>query len=306
MMENLLEVQDLQKVYRIKKGFFSRKNFYALRGVTLQLKKGEILGIVGESGSGKTTLAKVVLRLERPDGGMVTFRGRNIFAQGKGYTRHVSVVFQDPRASLNPRMTVREILEEPLLVHGIDERERRVKEALETVQLGDDFLERKPEDLSGGQRQRVAIARALILEPEVIVADEPTASLDVSVQSEILDLFLELKKQGISIIFITHDIRVVERISDRIAVFYGGMIMEMGEKEGVLGKPLHPYTRFLLGNVPVRHPSERREEDFVETSQEIPQSGCPFYPRCPEVLEECQREVRRAEVNGRIVTCNLY
>ncbi len=306
MMENLLEIRDLQKIYRIKKGFFSKRDFYALRGVTLDLKKGEILGIVGESGSGKTTLAKVVLRLERPEGGMVTFKGRNIFSQGKDYTRHVSVVFQDPRASLNPRMTVREILEEPLLVHGIGDRERRVKSVLETVQLGPEFLERKPEDLSGGQRQRVAIARALILEPEIIVSDEPTASLDVSVQSEILGLFLNLKKQGFSIIFITHDIRVVEKISDRIAVFYGGMIMEMGDKEGVLSNPLHPYTRFLLGNVPVRHPSERREEDFVETSHEIPQRGCPFNPRCPEVLEECQREVRRAEINGRIVTCNLY
>ena len=306
MMENLLEIQNLKKIYRIKKGFFSKRDFYALRGVTLYLKKGEILGIVGESGSGKTTLAKVILRLEKPEGGTVTFRGEDIFSRGRDYTRHVSVVFQDPRASLNPRMTVREILEEPLLVHGIGDRERRVKRVLETVQLGAEFLERKPEDLSGGQRQRVAIARALILEPEVIVADEPTASLDVSVQSEILDLFLKLKKQGISIIFITHDIRVVEKISDRIAVFYGGMIMEMGDKEGVLGKPFHPYTRFLLGNVPVKHPSERREEDFVEASQEIPKRGCPFHPRCPEVFEECRREVRRAEINGRIVTCNLY
>lgn len=305
-MEKILEIRDLKKVYRVKKGFFRKRNFFALRGVTLSLKRGEILGIVGESGSGKTTLAKVILRLERPEGGRVTFRGRDIFSAGKEYTRHVSVVFQDPRASLNPRMTVREILLEPLTVHNMDRREERVREVLRTVRLGEEFLSRKPEDLSGGQRQRVAIARALILEPEVIVADEPTASLDVSVQSEILDLFLELKNKGLSIIFITHDIRVVEKISDRIAVFYGGMIMEMGDKEGVLKEPLHPYTRFLLGNVPVNHPSLRKDEDFLEVTQEIPEEGCPFQPRCPEVFDECASIVRRAEVNGRIVTCNLY
>ena len=306
MMEVVLEVQNLKKVYRLKKGVFSRRVFYALRGVSIDLKKGEVVGIVGESGSGKTTLARLILRLERPDGGRITFRGGDIFTLGRSYTKKVSVVFQDPRASLNPRMTVREILMEPLIVHGEGNREKRVREVIRIVHLEQELLDRKPDDLSGGQRQRVAIARALVLQPEVIVADEPTASLDVSVQAEIINLLRELKHREISIIFITHDIRVVERISDRIAVFYGGMIMEMGGRDDVLCSPLHPYTRFLLGNVPVRHPSERRDEDFVEFSQELPEKGCPFEPRCPQASEDCRSQVRRAKVNGRIVTCNLY
>ncbi len=305
-MDTILQVKDLTKVYRIRKGLFRREPFYALKGVTLSLRRGEVLGVVGESGSGKTTLGKVILRLERPTSGSVLFEGKDIFSLGKEYTREVSVVFQDPRNSLNPRMRVKEIVEEPLLVHGERDRSKKVREALERVALDPSLMERKPDDLSGGQRQRVAIARAIVLRPRIIVADEPTASLDVSVQHEVLKLFRSLKEEGIAFIFITHDIRVIDKIADRVVVIYGGRIMEVGEKDEILRKPLHPYTRFLLSNVPVRHPRERKPADFQEIEYEVPREGCPFAPRCPDYMEECSSEVRRAELDGRVVYCNLY
>ena len=305
-MSKLLEIHRASKVYPVKKGLLRRESFYALKEVSLSVDRSEILGVVGESGSGKTTLGKLVLRLERPTSGRVLLEGKDIFSMGKEYTRRVSVVFQDPRGSLNPRMRVKEIVEEPLVVHGIVERNKKVMDVIEKVRLEKNFLERKPEDLSGGQRQRVAIARAIVLEPDLIVADEPTASLDVSVQAEILKLFEELKKEGIAFIFITHDIRVVEKIADRVAVIYGGMLMELGRKEEVLRSPLHPYTKFLLSNVPVRHPREREEDSFTEVEYEIPQKGCPFAPRCPDYMDDCSERVRRYEINGRIVNCNLH
>lgn len=306
MMEALLEVREVSKVYPVRKGLFKKEPFYALRGVSLSVRRSEILGVVGESGSGKTTLGKVILRLERPSEGEIFFSGRDIFSLGKEYTKEVAVVFQDPRNSLNPRMKVEEIVEEPLIVHGIKNRKERVREALSRVQLPEEFLKRKPDDLSGGQRQRVAIARAIVLKPSLIVADEPTASLDVSVQWEILRLFMSLKEEGIAFLFITHDIRVIEKIADRVAVIYGGALMELGKKKDVLEKPMHPYTKFLLSNVPVRHPKMRKEDSFTEVEYEIPKEGCPFAPRCSDYTEECSKSVRRSELNGRIVYCNLY
>ena len=305
-MDTVLRVRNLTKVFRVKKGLFRREPFYALSGISLDVRRGEVLGVVGESGSGKTTLGKIVLRLERPTSGEVLFEGRDIFSLGKEYTRMVSVVFQDPRNSLNPRMRVKEIVEEPLLVHGEKERERKVMEAISRVMLDPELASRKPDDLSGGQRQRVAIARAIVLKPKLIVADEPTASLDVSVREEILKLFRSLREEGISFIFITHDMRVIEKIADRVAVIYGGRLMEIGEKEEVLKSPLHPYTRFLLSNVPVKHPRERRETEVEEIEYDIPKEGCPFAPRCPEYREECSSLVRRSQLDGRVVYCNLY
>jgi len=305
-MSRLLQIEEVSKAYPVRKGLFKKEDFYALKGVSLSVNRAEVLGVVGESGSGKTTLGKLILRLEKLTKGRILIEGRDIFSLGKEYTRRVSVVFQDPRNSLNPRMTIREIVEEPLVVHGFKNREKKVKEAIEKVHLDESFLGRKPDDLSGGQRQRVAIARAIVLEPDLIVADEPTASLDVSVQAEILRLFEELKKEGIAFIFITHDIRVVEKIADRVAVLYGGMLMELGRKDEVLRAPMHPYTRFLLSNVPVRHPKERKEESYTESEYTVPQKGCPFAPRCPDYMKECSESVRRLEVNGRIVNCNLH
>ncbi len=306
-MEEILKVENLTKVYKVKAGFFKKKDFYALKGVSLSLRKGEILCVVGESGSGKSTLGKIILRLEKPTEGKVLYRDKDIFKWGKEYTRRVSVVFQDPRSSLNPRMKVKEILEEPLIVHKIKNRQEKVTDALKKVHLEEELLEKRPLQLSGGQAQRVAIARAIILEPEIVVADEPTASLDVSIQEEILELFTELNKKGLSFIFITHDIRVVEKIADRVAVIYAGVLMELGEKEAVLKNPKHPYTMFLLENVPVKHPRERRKELKIEEEEyEIPDKGCPFYPRCSYAMEECKKTLRRADLNGRLVACNLY
>lgn len=306
-MEEILRVENLTKVYKVKAGFFKKKDFYALREVSLTLKKGEVLCVVGESGSGKSTLGKIILRLEKPTKGTVLYRDKDIFKWGKEYTKRVSVVFQDPRSSLNPRMKVKEILEEPLIVQGIKNRKERVLEALSKVQLEEEVLEKRPLQLSGGQAQRVAIARAILLEPEIIVADEPTASLDLSIQEEILKLFTELNENGISFIFITHDIRVVEKIADRVAVIYAGVLMELGDKEEVLKNPKNPYTAFLLENVPVKHPRERKKEVRIEEEEyEIPDKGCPFYPRCPYATKECKESLRRVNLNGRLVACNLY
>ncbi len=306
-MEEILKVENLTKIYKVKSGFFRKKDFYALRGVSLNLKRGEILCIVGESGSGKSTLGKIVLRLEKPTEGKVLYREKDIFKWGKEYTRKVSVVFQDPRSSLNPRMKVKEILEEPLIVHKIKDRQEKIVEALRKVHLEEEILEKRPLQLSGGQAQRVAIARAIILEPEIVVADEPTASLDVSIQEEILELFTELNEKGISFMFITHDIRVVEKIADRVAVIYAGVLMELGEKDAVLKEPKNPYTMFLLENIPVKHPKERKKRvNIKEEEYEIPDKGCPFYTRCSYATEECRETLRRVNLNGRIVTCNLY
>ena len=305
-MEPLLSVKSLSKAYKVKKGFLRKEALWALREVSLEVFPLEILGVVGESGSGKSTLGKVILRLEAPSEGEVYFKGRNVFKLGREYTRHVSVVFQDPRASLNPRMTVREILEEPLLVHGIKDRKGKIEEVMELVSLPVEFLERKPDELSGGQRQRVAIGRAIILNPELIVADEPTASLDVAIQEQVLNLLLKLKGSGYSFIFITHDIRVIEKIGDRIAVIYGGTLMELGSKEEILREPMNPYTKFLLKSVPAKHPKHRKKEELQEFEYNIPSRGCPFYPRCPDKLEECSTTLRRKNLNGRFIACNLY
>ncbi|ADC89633.1 oligopeptide/dipeptide ABC transporter, ATPase subunit [Thermocrinis albus DSM 14484] len=291
------------RLEKVSKRFGS--SFWALRDISMVLPKGRITALVGESGSGKSTLGKIILRLERPTSGRVLLGGMDIFAMGKEYTRMVSVVFQDPTTSLNPRMRVREILEEPLVVHKVKDREKVVVEALQKVGLDNSFLDRKPHQLSGGQRQRVAIARAMALKPAFIVADEPTASLDASRKRDILDLFVELRSMGTGVLLITHDITAVKYTADILYVLYRGKLLEYGDKEKLLLEPLHPYTRYLLDHVPARHPSLRSKGEWTET---VPffDAACPFYSMCRYRKEECERSLREVIVDGRFVACNLY
>lgn len=302
-MSSLLTFRDVSKLFLL--GLFKKRRVWALKGLTFEVKRGEVFALVGESGSGKTTAGKIVLRLEEPTQGEVLLDGKPIHAYGKEYTRKVSMVFQDPRASLNPRLRVREIVEEPLVVHGIKDRKERVLRALRLAGLDESFLERKPESLSGGQRQRVAIARAIVLEPELIVADEPTASLDMSYRAGILELFKDLSKRGVSVLLITHDIRSVQRIANRVGVLYKGVLLEAGTKEEVLKNPLHPYTQYLLSSVPARHPSERKTYPLEEYEQEG-EYACPFFARCEKRLPECAQRLREVVFDGRFLRCNLY
>ncbi|WP_448583583.1 ABC transporter ATP-binding protein [Thermocrinis sp.] len=302
---SLLTVQQVSKAYKFHIGVFKSRKFFALKSVSLQVRAGEILALVGESGSGKTTLGKLVLRLEKPTEGKIFFDGVEVSNFGKEYTRYVSAVFQDPASSLNPRMSVREILEEPLMVHGYKDRERRILNALVDAGLGEEYLFRKPYQLSGGQKQRVAIARATVLEPKLLVADEPTASLDASLRKGILELFSKLRLKGISVLLITHDIRTVDYIADRVAVLYRGRLLELGTKEQVLKTPLHPYTKYLIQNIPAEHPSQRRTTQIVE-AQANAEEVCPFYPLCEHKMDECKVELKEAFIDGRLVCCNIY
>ncbi|MFN3814491.1 MAG: ABC transporter ATP-binding protein [Aquificaceae bacterium] len=305
-MSKLLEVISLSKVFRVSRGLFRSFPFYAVRDVSFWVNCMEVFALVGESGSGKSTIGKVILRLEKPTYGEVKFEGKNIFLLGKEYTKKVAAVFQDPRSSLNPYMKIEEIMKEPLLAHGIKEKEKRLKEVVRMVKLPEDLLERRPENISGGQRQRVAIGRALSLSPRLIVADEPTASLDATIRKDILMLFSELKKENISTILITHDIRAVELVADRVGVIYGGRLMEVGDKEEVLQKPKHPYTKYLLANLPVKHPRDRKMRTFEDSKACQNGNGCPFYPLCPERIKECEDSLREVYKDGRFVACNLY
>ncbi|MFN3870343.1 MAG: ABC transporter ATP-binding protein [Aquificaceae bacterium] len=303
MKERLLRLEKVSKSFTF--GLFKKRTIRAVKEVSFSIGYGEIFSLVGESGSGKSTIGKLILRLEKPDKGDVFFEGKNPYLLGKEYTKEVSAIFQDPRNSLNPRMKVRQIVEEPLLVHGVEKREEEVIRALKKAGLGEEFLKRRPEDLSGGQRQRVAIARAIVLKPKLIVADEPTSSLDMSHRAGILDLFLKLKQEGISTLLITHDLRAVERVADRMGVLYKGKLVEMGIVQEVLKKPLHPYTQYLMETIPVKHPSQRRR-DYKEYSQSEEESPCPFFPMCAQRLKECEKEVKEVTVDGRFVSCNLY
>jgi peptide/nickel transport system ATP-binding protein len=305
-MSSLLEVISLSKVYKISRGLFTHTYHPAVRKVSFSIKEREVFGLIGESGSGKTTIGKLILRLEKPTEGSIKLKGEDIRNMGKEYTKKVSAVFQDPFSSLNPYMKVRQIIEEPLLIHKFGDRGRRVEDVAQMVKLPKYLLDRKPQELSGGQRQRVAIARAVSLSPELIVADEPTASLDATVRKEILDIFAELKEGGVSTLLITHDIRAVERIADRLAIIYSGMLMEMGTKDQVLKDPKHPYTKYLLENVPVRHPKERKVRVQEEGMQEVIHKGCPFYWLCSQKMEACKQSIKEEVLDGRFVACNLY
>ena len=292
----VIKTEKVSKLYPVERGAFGRVKrwFTALKDVSVKLLEGETLGLIGESGSGKTTLGKIILDIEKPTEGKVLYKGTDIEElKGEEYRRYrvnVQAVFQNPQSSLNPRWQVWRIVTEGLKINGIarkrEELIERGRELLSLVHLSEETLFKYPHQLSGGQKQRVAIARAIALKPEVIVADEPTSALDVSVQAQIVNLFLELQEKfSVSYLFISHSIPVVEAVSDRVAVMYKGYIVEEGKTEEVLREPAHPYTELLLSSLP--GVGSKKSFPELNKTSEPPETGCPFYPRCPKRKNEC-------------------
>jgi oligopeptide/dipeptide ABC transporter ATP-binding protein len=305
--EPLLDVRNLVKHFPIGGGMFTKPVgvVRAIDGVSFSIRRGETLGLVGESGCGKTTTGRCILHLERPTSGSVVFEGIDMVtldaAALRAVRRRIQVIFQDPYSSLNPRMTIAQILAEPLKVHGIrrdkGERELRVRELLTQVGLLPQHGKRYPHQLSGGQRQRVGIARALAMEPALIVCDEPVSALDVSIQAQIINLLEELQARlGLTYLFIAHDLSVVRHISDRVAVMYLGKIVELADRKAIYEEPLHPYTRALLSAVPIPDPRIEAKRERTVLRGEVPSplnppSGCVFHPRCPIAVERCSAAV---------------
>jgi oligopeptide/dipeptide ABC transporter ATP-binding protein len=320
MNERILEVKDLKKYFPLG-GFFSRKKgvVHAVDDVSFSIKRGETLGLVGESGSGKTTVGRAVLRLIEPTEGEINFDGVNLLKlSGKELQKirkKMGIVFQDPKASLNPRMTVKDILNRPLVIHDFPKGERlkRILDILEKVGLEPGHLGRYPHEFSGGQQQRISIARAIILNPALIVLDEPTSALDMSVQAKILNLLVDLQREfNLTYLFISHDLTVIQYMCDWVAVMYLGKIVELSRKERLFENVKHPYTISLLSAAPIPDPKRRYEEKIIlkgEIPSPInPPPGCRFHPRCPQRMEVCEREQPDfTEVEkDHLVTCYLY
>ena len=307
----ILVVDGLKKYYPVRGGILGGKigEIRAVDGVSFALRRGETLGLVGESGCGKSTLGRALNRLEEPTEGTVLFEGKDL-AHASGaelfrLRRDVQMIFQDPYSSLNPRMTVGEIVREPLLVHRVGtkaEQVEKVRELLEVVGLPGDTLGRYPHEFSGGQRQRVGLARALTLEPKLVIADEPVSALDVSVQSQVLNLMVRLQRErNLTYVFISHDLSVVEYISDAIAIMYLGKIVEVGPVETIFERAAHPYTRALIEAIPVPDPQRRHEAEPLEGEAPSPVSpppGCPFHPRCPFAVPACSETLPALEAVG--------
>jgi oligopeptide transport system ATP-binding protein len=318
--EVLLEVKNLKKYFPIKKGIFSKTvaHVKAVDGVDFYVKNGETLGLVGESGCGKSTTGRVILRLLEATEGTVIFQGKDIMTLGKEelqeMRRNMQIIFQDPYASLNPRMTVGDIIGEALDIHRIAKgrkREEKILELLNEVGLRPQHIRRYPHEFSGGQRQRIGIARALALYPRFIVCDEPVSALDVSIQAQIINLMEELQEKfGLTYLFIAHDLSVVKHISDRVAVMYLGKIVELADKDELYESPLHPYTRALLSAIPIPDPELKRQRILLEgdvPSPVDPPRGCRFHTRCREAQDICrEQDPEFKDVgDGHFVACHL-
>jgi oligopeptide transport system ATP-binding protein len=324
MAEPILRVKDLKVHFPVTRGIVIQKQVATVRavdGVSFSLDRGETLGLVGESGCGKSTTGLAVLRMLAATSGSIEFEGQDITHHSKEQMRplrrRMQMVYQDPYGSLNPRMKVRDIVGEPLEVHGLDtnrgEYEDRVAKLLSTVGLLPDMADRYPHEFSGGQRQRIGIARALALEPSLIICDEPVSALDVSIQAQVVNVFVELQERlGLAYLFIAHDLAVVRHVSDRIAVMYLGRIVEIATREDLYRSPLHPYTMALLAAVPVADPAIEATRERKIVSGEVPSalnppSGCRFHTRCPQAMDRCKVDdpVLRDLGSGRAVACHL-
>jgi peptide/nickel transport system ATP-binding protein len=318
MSNVLLDVQDLKKYFPQKSGVTKRVMGWvkAVEDVSFQVYSGETLGLVGESGCGKTTIGRTILNLMPPTSGRAVFQGRNIFDLSpedlKRARRDMQIIFQDPVASLDPRFTVGNSVGEGLKIHGLGtprERYDKVCDTLEKVGLEKSHVDRYPHEFSGGQRQRIGIARALALEPKLIVCDEPVSALDVSIQSQVINLLKSLQDaMGLSYLFIAHDLSVVEHISDRVAVMYLGRIVEIAEKKELFSRPLHPYTQALLSAVPVPKPGQKKQRIILKGDVPSPSErppGCAFHPRCFKATAECSKQVPTLEEvgEGHFVSC---
>ncbi len=322
MSEVILKVENLKTYFDVTKGIFSKKQIVkAVDGVSFEVYENETFGLVGESGCGKSTLGRTIVKLYNPNHGSIVYNDEDIAKHRgkklKAYHKDVQMIFQDPYASLNPRMTVAEIIKEPMVIHNIydtdKEMEDRAVELLKIVGLKPDHIRRYPHEFSGGQRQRIGIARALAVNPKFIVCDEPISALDVSIQAQVINLLDDIqKKLGISYLFIAHDLGMVKHISDRIGVMYLGHMVEVGPSKDVYHRPLHPYTIALLSAIPIPDPSIAKSKSRIVLEGEIPSpinppKGCVFSTRCPSATKRCHTEVPKPiEVGNRKVTCFLF